>query len=67
MLKVRKDYQTARNAAFTVIDSEKSKEHSVIFKFDKNEWSCDCTWNSLKETPCKHIKAVVKSAVEKKN
>ncbi|MBN1923504.1 MAG: hypothetical protein JW791_01955 [Nanoarchaeota archaeon] len=59
MLAVKKDYETARNKAFTVVNSENNKKHSVLFKIDKNEWSCDCKWNSLKETHCSHIKAVI--------
>ena len=66
MLEVKRDYTTSRNAAFTVTDKESGKVHSVLFKFDKCEWSCDCMWNSLKETACKHIKEVVK-LVNKKN
>ncbi len=60
MLVVKKDYETAKNKAFTVSDNETGKVHSVLFKGDKGEWSCDCTWNSLKETPCRHIKEVQK-------
>ena len=60
MLIVHKDYETANNLAFTVVNKEKSSKHSVIYKFNKDEWSCDCTWNSLKETHCSHIKAVIK-------
>jgi hypothetical protein len=60
MLVVKKDYETARNTAYTVINKEKGTKHSVIYKFEKKKWSCDCTWNSLKETHCSHIKAVIK-------
>lgn len=60
MLVVKKDYESMRNKAFTVINKGKDSVHSVIYKKDKMEWSCDCTWNSLKETHCSHIKAVIK-------
>ena len=66
MLIVKQDYDELRNKAFTVINSETKKKHSVIFRKDKDEWSCDCTWNSLKETYCSHIKAVIKKEDSKK-
>ena len=66
MLIVKKDYETDRNKAFTVTNTEKKNKHSVIFKIEKKEWSCDCTWNSLKETHCSHIKAVIKKIKSKK-
>lgn len=66
MLSVKKDYESIRNIAFTVYNSEKKKKHSVLFKKDKKIWCCDCTWNSLKGTPCSHIKTVIKKMKEKK-
>lgn len=60
MLVVKKDYETDRNYAYTVVNKEKGTKHSVIFKVEKGKWFCDCTWNSLKNTPCSHINAVVK-------
>ncbi|VVB74854.1 Uncharacterised protein [Candidatus Tiddalikarchaeum anstoanum] len=67
MLSVKKDYETLKNSAFTVVDEESGKTHSVLFKGDKLEWSCDCMWSSLKNTPCKHIKAVIEYASTKKS
>lgn len=60
MLVVKKDYETERVIAYTVYNTENKKNHSVLFKIGKNAWCCDCTWSSLKETPCSHINEVVK-------
>ena len=65
MLKVKKDYKSLRNTAYTVKNTKKNTTHSVLYKKDKDRWCCDCTWNSLKETPCSHIKAVIKKKREK--
>ncbi len=66
MLKAVFDYESIRAKAYTVIDSDKKKNHSVIYKIDKGEWSCDCKWNTLKETYCSHIKEVLKFEAKKK-
>jgi hypothetical protein len=66
MLKVIFDYESARTKAYTVYNSEKKKKHSIIFRFDKHEWGCDCKWNTLKETYCSHIKEVLKFENKKK-
>ena len=66
MLKAVFDYESNRVRAFTVVDSEKRKKHSVIYRLDKDEWSCDCKWNTLKETCCSHIKEAIKIENKKK-
>jgi len=65
-MRVKKDYESLRNKAFTVFNTANKKKHSVIYKIEKDEWCCDCTWNSLKETHCSHIKAVIKKINSKK-
>ncbi len=64
VLIVRRDYETNKNKAFTVINQDKSSVHSVIYKGDKDSWTCDCKWYSIKMTDCKHIKAVKKKQEE---
>lgn len=66
MLVVKKDYETIKNKAYTVLNKENNKKYSVLFKGNKNMWVCDCTWYSLKQTYCKHIKAVLKKINSKK-
>lgn len=56
MLIAKFDYESARARAYTVINNETKKVHSVIYRTDKNIWTCDCKWNTLKETFCSHIK-----------
>jgi len=60
MLRAVFDYESARAKAFTVYDDVKKKKHSVIYRADKAEWSCDCKWNTLKETYCSHIKEAIR-------
>jgi HSP90 family molecular chaperone len=60
MLKAVFDYESARAKAYTIYDDASKKKHSVIYKLDKDEWSCDCTWNTLKETYCSHIKEAIR-------
>ena len=66
MLSVKKDYETDRNIAFTVSNSETKKKHSVLYKISKDEWCCDCTWNSLKQTHCSHINEIIKKLRKEK-
>ncbi len=58
-LEVRKDYETAKRIAFTVIDKEKGTSHSVFYSKEKKEWFCDCKWYSTKydstKKHCSHI------------
>lgn len=53
--KVRKVVETDKRAHFVVQGSE--EEHSVIFDKVKNEWNCDCSYNTLKRKMCSHIAA----------
>lgn len=53
--KVKREFETARRVHFKVFG--KTGEHSVIFDKEKNIFSCDCKWNSLKERICSHILA----------
>ncbi|MDD2678909.1 MAG: hypothetical protein PHG04_02270 [Candidatus Nanoarchaeia archaeon] len=66
MLKAVFDYESNRAKAYTVYNSEKNKKHSVIYKIDKNKWTCDCKWNTLKETYCSHILEVINMERKKK-
>ncbi|MDD4353533.1 MAG: hypothetical protein PHN56_03685 [Candidatus Nanoarchaeia archaeon] len=66
MLKVIFDYESARAKAYTVSNPEEKKNHSVIYRMDKQKWSCDCKWNTLKETYCSHIKETIKYENKKK-
>lgn len=66
MLKAVFDYESARAKAYTVYNAEDKKKHSVIYRMDKSEWSCDCKWNTLKETYCSHINEVIKLEKRKK-
>ncbi|MFA5303258.1 MAG: hypothetical protein WC393_01845 [Candidatus Nanoarchaeia archaeon] len=66
MLKAVFDYESARVKAYTVYNPEEKKKHSVIYRRDKMEWSCDCKWNTLKETYCSHIKEAIKFENKKK-
>jgi hypothetical protein len=56
--KVRKEVETDKRAHFVVQGTEES--HSVIFDKAKNEWSCDCSYNTLKRKLCSHILASMK-------
>ena len=53
--KVRKEVETDKRAHFSV--QGESGEHSVIFDKAKGEWSCDCSYNTLKGKTCSHIVA----------
>ena len=53
--KVRKEVETDKRAHFIVQGTEEN--HSVIFDKAKNEWSCDCSYNTLKRKLCSHIVA----------
>jgi len=66
MLKAVFDYESVRAKAYTIHDSVKKKNHSVIYRLDKCEWSCDCKWNTLKETYCSHIKEAMRLENRKK-
>lgn len=59
-MKVKKDSSTAIHEYFNVSDGE--NEHYVMFKKEKNEWSCDCKWFSNQGVNCgrfcSHILAV---------
>lgn len=61
--KVKHDYTSKKISAFTVGE----KKHSVMYKHDKNSWTCDCTWYSLKATYCAHILATNLFLNEHKN
>ena len=53
--KIRKEVETDKRAHFVVQGT--LEEHSVIFDKMKNEWSCDCSYNTLKRKICSHIVA----------
>ena len=56
--KVKKEVETEKRAHFTVEGT--SEQHSVIFDKIKNEWTCDCSYNTLKGRVCSHILACQK-------
>jgi len=51
--KVKKEIETDKRIHFTV-DTD-SKNHSVIYDKIKGDWSCDCSYYSLKFKDCSHI------------
>lgn len=53
--KVKKDVETDKRVHFIVEGTEEN--HSVIFDKTKNEWNCDCNYNTLKRKICSHIVA----------
>jgi hypothetical protein len=53
--KVKKEIETNKRIHFSVVGTEET--HSVIFDKGKNKWSCDCSYNSLKNKTCSHIVA----------
>lgn len=61
--KVRKEVETDKRVHFVVEGT--SGEHSVIFDKVKKDWSCDCSYNTLKQKTCSHI--VAAEAVMTKN
>lgn len=54
--KVKKELETDKRIHFRVIGE--TDIHSVIFDKERNEFSCDCKWSSLKQTICSHVYAV---------
>lgn len=54
--KVRKEVETEKRIHFKV--EGETEEHFVIFDKEKNRFSCDCPYFSLKEKYCSHIEAV---------
>jgi len=53
--KVKKEVETAKRIHFSVVGTDEN--HSVIFDKTKNEFTCDCSYNSLKGKVCSHIVA----------
>lgn len=53
--KVREEIETDKRMHFKV--KGETEEHSVIFDKEKNEFSCDCPYFTLKEKYCSHIEA----------
>ena len=53
--RVKKDMDADRRIYFTV--RGETETHSVIFDKVRNEWSCDCKYNSMKGRECSHIYA----------
>jgi hypothetical protein len=51
--KVKKDIETERRIHFFVQGTD--EVHSVIFDKVKNDWTCDCSYSSLKSKVCSHI------------
>jgi len=52
--KVKMDMDSGRRVYFKVMGTE---EHSVIWDREKNGWSCDCQYFSLRFKTCSHIYA----------
>ena len=55
--KVKVEFETTRRIHFSV--EGETETHSVIFDKEKEKWSCDCRWSSLKEGICSHIYAAM--------
>lgn len=59
-MEVKKDYSTPIHKCFIVLSDE--NEHYVMFKKEKDSWSCDCKWFSNQGVNtgkyCSHILAV---------
>ena len=53
--KVKKELETGRRIHFSV--EGETEQHSVIYDREKDEWTCDCKFFSLKQRECSHIKA----------
>jgi hypothetical protein len=53
--KVKVEFETDKRIHFKVFG--RTEEHSVIFDKEKNEWSCDCKYSTLKQKECSHILA----------
>jgi hypothetical protein len=51
--KVKKEVETHKRVHFSVIGTEET--HSVIYDKEKDEWTCSCSYNSLKNKTCSHI------------
>lgn len=60
--KVRKEIETDKRIHFKV--QGETEAHSVIFDKNRNEFSCDCQYFTLKKVDCSHIIAC-KSIVKK--
>jgi hypothetical protein len=54
--KVKKEIETDKRIHFKV--EGETEEHSVIFDKEKNKFSCDCPYFTLKEKYCSHVEAV---------
>jgi hypothetical protein len=52
--KVVKEFESSQRIYFTVFSKS---QHSVIFDKEREEWSCDCQFFSLKQKECSHILA----------
>jgi hypothetical protein len=59
--KVKKELETDRRIHFSVQGT--SEVHSVIYEKQRKKWSCDCSYNSLKNKICSHIVASEKFMV----
>ena len=53
--KVKKEVETDKRIHFKV--QGETEVHSVIFDKEKNEFSCDCKYSTLKGKECSHILA----------
>lgn len=53
--KVKKDLETDRRIHFSVQGT--NEVHSIIYDKEKDDWTCDCSYNSLKNKICSHIVA----------
>ena len=51
--RVKKDLETERRIYFKVLGE--SDSHIVIFDKERNKFSCDCKFFSLKQKKCSHI------------
>ena len=50
--KVKKEVETTKRIHFSVVGTDEN--HSVIFDKTKNEFTCDCKYNSLYRKLCSH-------------
>lgn len=51
--RVKKELETDKRIHFKV--KGETEEHSVIYDKEKDEYSCDCKYFSLKQKECSHI------------
>lgn len=55
--KIKKELETGKRIHFFV--EGESERHSVIFDKEKNKFTCDCKYSTLKEGICSHVYAAI--------